>query len=100
MEDVRETLRTSHGGPKQRYKYPITSSQEIGWFEFDSQRPQTARKLWHHPLNSNPITQFAANYERSQAINPFKVREKGAMRAKETDIPSTAKISSRVQTAK
>eukprot|EP00826_Nyctotherus_ovalis_P066769 TRINITY_DN9904_c0_g1_i2.p2 TRINITY_DN9904_c0_g1~~TRINITY_DN9904_c0_g1_i2.p2 ORF type:complete len:158 (-),score=43.13 TRINITY_DN9904_c0_g1_i2:19-492(-) len=53
-DEVRETLKSTHGVPKEKYRYPATSSQEIGWFEFEK-RPQTARRLWHHPLNLSLI---------------------------------------------
>ena len=105
LDSMHGTLKSTHGVPKQRFKYPMTSNQEFGWFNFDtSDRPQTTRS-WNHYLNSTAITQFAANYEQLQAINPFKVKERGQARPKEGTImsltrPPTTRLPTGRKTAK
>lgn len=55
--------------PKDKYEYPITSAQEIGWYS----KPLVNNSKWERPLSSTPISQYADNYYVTMKINPFKI---------------------------
>ena len=41
--------------PKEKYDYPITSAQEIGWYS----KPLVDNSKWNYPVSSTPISQYA-----------------------------------------
>lgn len=76
LDTLRSSLKSTQGVPKQKYKYPMTTNQELGWFDYEAQeRPKTVGRF-NHNLNSTAITRFAADYERQRGINPFKIKER------------------------
>ena len=56
--------------PKDKYDYPITSAQEIGWFS----KPLVDNSRWNHPVNNTPISDYVNNYYITMKINPFKLK--------------------------
>ena len=55
--------------PKDKYDYPITSAQEIGWYS----KPLVNNSRWNHPVSNTPITEYVNNYFITMKINPFKL---------------------------
>ena len=56
--------------PKDKYDYPMTSAQEIGWFS----KPLVNNSKWNHPVSSTPISDYVNNYYITMKINPFKLK--------------------------
>ena len=56
--------------PKDKYDYPVTSAQEIGWYS----KPLVNNKRWDHPVSSTPISDYVNNYYITMKINPFKLK--------------------------
>ena len=40
--------------PKDKYDYPMTSAQEIGWYS----KPLVNNSRWNHPVSSTPISDY------------------------------------------
>ena len=55
--------------PKDKYDYPATSAQEIGWYS----KPLVNNSRWNHPVSNTPITEYVNNYFITMKINPFKL---------------------------
>ena len=55
--------------PKDKYDYPVTSAQEIGWYS----KPLVNNSRWNHPVSNTPITEYVNNYFITMKINPFKL---------------------------
>jgi hypothetical protein len=55
--------------PKDKYEYPITSSQEIGWYS----QPLVDNSRWNYPVSATPISKYVDNYFITMHINPFKM---------------------------
>jgi hypothetical protein len=55
--------------PKDKYEYPQTSAQEIGWFS----KPLVNNARWDHSHRSTPISQYVDSYFITMKINPFKL---------------------------
>jgi len=68
-EKLRRTLQSIHLKPRQKYKLPMTSNQEIGWFQH--LKPGENPK-WSQPRKGNPITYWASEFEVLTKQNPFK----------------------------
>ena len=56
--------------PKDKYEYPVTSSQDIGWYS----KPLVDNRKWNHPVSSTPISDYVNNYYITMKINPFKLK--------------------------
>ena len=56
--------------PKDKYDYPVTSAQEIGWYS----KPLVNNKRWDHPVANTPISEYVNNYYITMKINPFKLK--------------------------
>ena len=56
--------------PKDKYDFPMTSAQEIGWFS----KPLVNNSKWNHPVSSTPISDYVNNYYITNKINPFKLK--------------------------
>ena len=56
--------------PKDKYDYPMTSAQEIGWYS----KPLVNNSRWNHPVSSTPISDYVNNYYITMKINPFKLK--------------------------
>ena len=55
--------------PKDKYEYPITSSQEIGCYS----QPLVDNSRWNYPVSATPISKYVDNYFITMHINPFKM---------------------------
>ena len=55
--------------PKDKYDYPVTSAQEIGWYS----KPLVNNSRWNHPVSNTPISEYVNNYYITMKINPFKL---------------------------
>ena len=56
--------------PKDKYDYPMTSAQEIGWFS----KPLVDNRRWNHPVHNTPISNYVNSYYVTMKINPFKLK--------------------------
>jgi len=56
--------------PKDKYDYPMTSAQEVGWFS----KPLVDNRRWNHPVKSTPISNYVNSYFITNQINPFKLK--------------------------
>lgn len=69
LNKISSIITSGHQIPKEKYPYPITSAQEIGWYS----KPLVDNSKWNYPVSSTLISQFADNYFITMKINPFKV---------------------------
>ena len=56
--------------PKDKYQFPVTSAQEIGWYS----RPLIDNSMWDHHSKTSPITDYVNNYFIVMKINPYKLK--------------------------
>lgn len=69
LNKINSIITSGHQIPKEKYPFPQTSAQEIGWYS----KPLMDNKRWNYPVSSTPISQYADNYYITMKINPFKV---------------------------
>ena len=68
-EKIHKAIISNQQIPKDKYEYPMTSAQEIGWYS----KPLVDNSKWHHPVSSTPISDYVNNYYITMGINPFKL---------------------------
>ena len=69
MNKINQIITSGSQIPKEKYPYPMTAAQEIGWYS----KPLVDNSKWNYPVSSTPISQYADNYYITMKINPFKV---------------------------
>ena len=68
-ERINKIILENQQTPKDKYEYPMTSAQEIGWFS----KPLVNNARWNHPHSSTPISQYVDSLFVTMKINPFKL---------------------------
>lgn len=76
LDAMRRKIQIGGMIPRQKYAFPQTSSQEIGWETTPQITSQNKNSQWNQMRSTNHITQFADEYVKLRAINPFKVRNR------------------------
>jgi|EP00670_Eutreptiella_braarudii_P002651 hypothetical protein len=66
-----KTLKAVHDMPKDKYPYPQTEQQEVGWVSDPLVREARDSKFTH-PKHTCDITRFAANIISASCVDPFK----------------------------
>ncbi|CAI2382569.1 unnamed protein product [Moneuplotes crassus] len=76
LDSMRRKIQTRGMVPRQKYVLPQTSAHEIGWHTGPAETTKQKHSQWNKKRTETHITQFADEYVRMKAINPFKVRNR------------------------
>lgn len=68
-ERISKIITTNQQIPKDKFDYPVTAAQEIGWYS----KPLVDNFKWNRPVSSTPISKYVDNYFVTMKINPFKL---------------------------
>lgn len=74
---LRRTISQRLMTPGEKYRGPLTSSQEVGWYHTDVvPRPKSSSNMHYRVRGTCYETFFATEYLRHAKVNPFKVRNR------------------------
>eukprot|EP00386_Alphamonas_edax_P010268 GDKI01033287.1.p2 GENE.GDKI01033287.1~~GDKI01033287.1.p2 ORF type:complete len:258 (-),score=59.06 GDKI01033287.1:311-973(-) len=88
--DIQRSMQT----PLDKYPYPVTSSQDVGWLIADSMKKgtvwnagaqssktirQRTAEMWYHPRGQCDVVQYANAYVISEGVSPFATKDKDKM---------------------
>ena len=76
LDSMRRKIQTGGMVPRQKYSFPQTSNQDIGWDVSPSLTTKQHDSEWNQRKGTSHITRFADEYVRLKAINPFKVKNR------------------------
>lgn len=69
-EKIRKAITSNQQIPKDKFEYPVTSAQEIGWYS----KPLVDNSRWNHGCHNTPISHYVDSYYVTMKINPFKLK--------------------------